>query len=84
MDTHTADVKDLSLFEQLTIFFVMIQDYWLGSFILNLLGYALIIVPASFLIRKWKQDPEVKRGQVCYLVQDNGVHVVVVQVINYG
>lgn len=38
------------------------QEHWLGSFILNLLGYALIIVPAALLIRKWKKDPRVKRG----------------------
>lgn len=38
------------------------QEHWLGSFLLNLLGYALIIVPAGLLIRRWKKDPRIKRG----------------------
>ena len=38
------------------------QEHWLGSFLLNLLGYALIIVPAGLLIRRWKKDPQIKRG----------------------
>ncbi len=40
----------------------LVQEHWLGSFLLNILGYALIIVPAALLIRRWKQDPYVKRG----------------------
>jgi hypothetical protein len=40
------------------------QEHWLGSFLLNLLGYALIIVPAGLLIRRWKRDPQIKRGKL--------------------
>ena len=40
-----------------------IQEHWLGSFILNVLGYALIVIPAALLIRKWKNDPAVRRGE---------------------
>jgi hypothetical protein len=43
-------------------FLEMLQDHWLGSFLLNLLGYALIILPAALLIRRWKNDPLVKAG----------------------
>lgn len=39
------------------------QEHWLGSFLLNLFGYALIIVPAGLLIRRWKKDPRIKRGK---------------------
>ena len=40
-----------------------IQEHWLGSFLLNILGYALIILPAAVLIRKWKTSPEVQSGE---------------------
>lgn len=40
-----------------------IQEHWLGSFLLNVLGYALILVPAALLIRHWKKSPRVQRGQ---------------------
>lgn len=40
----------------------MVQDHWLGSFLLNILGYALIVVPAALLIRRWKGDPAVRAG----------------------
>ena len=43
------------------------QEHWLGSFLLNLLGYALIIVPAGLLIRRWKKDPQIKRGKLMIL-----------------
>lgn len=46
----------------LMLFFQVLQDHWLGSFILNLLGYALIVLPAALLIRRWKNDPMVKAG----------------------
>ena len=39
-----------------------IQEHWLGSFLLNVLGYALILVPAALLIRRWKKSPLVQRG----------------------
>ena len=39
------------------------QEHWLGSFLLNLLGYALIILPAALLIRRWKKDPAVQSGE---------------------
>ena len=38
------------------------QEHWLGSFLLNLLGYALIIIPTGLLIRRWQNDPRIKRG----------------------
>jgi len=40
-----------------------VQEHWLGSFLLNLLGYAIIILPAAFLIRRWKKDPDVQAGE---------------------
>ena len=40
----------------------LVQEHWLGSFVLNLIGYALIIVPAGLLIRRWKNDPLVQKG----------------------
>lgn len=43
--------------------FQMLQEHWLGSFLLNVLGYALIILPTALLIRRWKNDPQIKRGQ---------------------
>lgn len=46
----------------LMLLFQMVQDHWLGSFCLNLLGYALIVLPAALLIRRWKKDPQVKAG----------------------
>ena len=49
-------------YNNLMLFLEMLQDHWLGSFILNLLGYALIILPAALLIRRWKNDPRVKAG----------------------
>ena len=45
------------------------QEHWLGSFLLNLLGYALIIVPAGLLIRRWKKDPQIKRGKLILCAQ---------------
>ena len=44
--------------------FQAFQEHWLGSFLLNVLGYALIILPAALLIRRWKNDPLVKRGEL--------------------
>lgn len=40
-----------------------VQEHWLGSFVLNLLGYALIVLPAALLIRRWKQSAEVRSGE---------------------
>ena len=40
-----------------------VQEHWLGSFVLNLLGYALIILPTAYFIRKWKKDPAVQAGR---------------------
>lgn len=42
-----------------------VQEHWLGSFLLNLLGYGLIILPAAFFIRRWKKDPAVQSGEYC-------------------
>ncbi len=39
-----------------------VQEHWLGSFVLNLIGYALIIVPAALLIRRWKTSTAIKNG----------------------
>ena len=43
--------------------FQAIQNHWLGSFLLNVLGYLLILIPAALLIRHWKNSPLVKRGK---------------------
>lgn len=45
-------------------FLTLLQEHWLGSFLLNLLGYALIILPAAYFIRKWKKDPAVQAGKL--------------------
>ena len=39
-----------------------LQENWLGSFLLNVIGYGLIILPAALAIRKWKESPLVKQG----------------------
>ena len=39
-----------------------IQEHWLGSFLLNSLGYALIILPAALLIRRLKDSPSIRSG----------------------
>jgi len=39
-----------------------VQSNWLGNFGLNLLGYAIIIVPAALIIQRLKKDPLVERG----------------------
>lgn len=44
-----------------------VQEHWLGSFVLNLLGYALILLPAALLIRRWKQSTTIKNGRKQYL-----------------
>lgn len=67
MDGGDTGVELKKPYENVTLLnFLMIlqtlQDHWLGSFILNLLGYALIIVPSALLIRRWKNDPGVKAG----------------------
>lgn len=54
---------ELDLWGQVKALLAMFQEHWLGSFILNLIGYALIIVPAAFLIRRWKNDPQVQSGK---------------------
>lgn len=51
-----------------------IQEHWLGSFLLNLLGYALIIVPAALLIKRWQKDPRIKRGK--------GINFALIKIIN--
>ena len=43
--------------------FGLVQEHWLGSFVLNLIGYAIIIVPVGLLIRRWKKDPLVQKGE---------------------
>lgn len=39
-----------------------VQEHWLGSFLLNLIGYGLIILPAALLIRRWKRSQLVQKG----------------------
>ena len=38
------------------------QEYWLVNFLLNLLGYGILLVPGYFLIRFLQKMPEVERG----------------------
>ena len=59
------------------------QEHWLGSFLLNLLGYALIIVPAGLLIRRWKKDPRIKRGKPDTHFQMYVIHVILSNNIIY-
>lgn len=40
-----------------------VQEHWLGSFLFNILGYLLILLPAALLIRYWKNSPLVKKGK---------------------
>lgn len=66
MDINVAeDGQDegITVWGSVVILLQVIQDHWLGSFFLNVLGYAIIIVPAAFLIRRWKADPRILRGQ---------------------
>lgn len=60
-----VELKESSFEEEENSFMAILQvfqEHWLGSFILNLLGYALIILPAALLIRRWKKDPQIKEG----------------------
>ena len=41
-----------------------VQEHWLGSFVLNLLGYGLIIFPSALLIRRWKKSELVQKGEL--------------------
>lgn len=41
-----------------------VQEHWLGSFLLNLIGYGLIIFPAALLIRRWKKSELVQKGEL--------------------
>ena len=60
LEESSRDPEDASL----SAMFAAIQENWLGSFILNLVGYAIIILPAALAIRKLKQSPLVKKGKV--------------------
>ena len=40
-----------------------IQEFWLVNFILNLLGYAVLILPGYFLVRWLQRLPQVERGR---------------------
>lgn len=44
------------------VMFEGVQEHWLGSFLLNLIGYGLIILPAALLIRRWKRSQLVQKG----------------------
>ncbi len=61
---NAISVDEVGLWGRLQDSFGMIQEHWLGSFVLNLIGYAILIVPAAFLIRRWKNDIQVQRGIV--------------------
>lgn len=43
-----------------------VQEHWLGSFLLNLIGYGLIILPAALLIRRWKRSQLVQKGMLFF------------------
>ena len=45
-----------------------VQEHWLGSFLFNVLGYLLILLPAALLIRYWKNSPLVKKGKNSWFV----------------
>ena len=55
--------KEVGVWDSLMAMQLDIQENWLGSFLLNLLSYALIILPAAYFIRRWKNDPAVKSGR---------------------
>ena len=42
--------------------FQAFQEFWLGNFILNLLGYAALILPGYLLVRWLQRLPQVERG----------------------
>ena len=63
METNKVAVEPVGVQAQFWSLLEASQEHWLGSFLLNLLGYALIIVPAGLLIRRWKKDPTIKRGK---------------------
>lgn len=58
-----GNLEELGIWARLVAVSGIVQEHWLGSFLLNLLGYALIIIPAAYLIRRWKNDPDVKAGK---------------------
>lgn len=39
------------------------QEFWLGNFILNILGYAVLILPGYLLVRWLQRLPQVERGR---------------------
>ena len=57
-----AQTRAAGGWSDLSAVLMAIQDHWLGSFVLNLCGYALIVVPAALLIRRWKKSPSIKNG----------------------
>ena len=42
--------------------FQAFQEFWLGNFILNILGYAVLILPGYLLVRWLQRLPQVERG----------------------
>ncbi len=56
-------VSEVGLWEQLQGSLEMIQEHWLGSFVLNIIGYSVFIVPAAYCVKRWKADVEVQRGK---------------------
>ena len=48
--------------EETTSFLDTVQNNWLGSFVLNVLGYAIVVVPAGLLIKYLKESPQVQQG----------------------
>lgn len=40
-----------------------VQNNWFGSFLLNVVGYAIIVVPTGLLIKYLKESQEVRKGR---------------------
>lgn len=60
---ETDRLTEVGVWDDFKAVLAPVQEHWLGSFALNLLGYAIIIGPAAFLIRRWKNDPAVQAGK---------------------
>lgn len=59
----TTDVTSLVVARGLSDSFQAFQEFWLGNFILNVLGYAVLIIPGYLLVRWLQRLPQVERGR---------------------
>lgn len=59
----TSDVTSLVVAGGLSDNFQAFQEFWLGNFILNILGYAVLILPGYLLVRWLQRLPQVERGR---------------------